>query len=299
MEIPKFHETFAPILNTLKHKGTLSRSDLKQEIINRYYSALTEAQLNEKTSTGELLVANRIGYGLMYLKQAKFIEQPERAMFSITEKGIKALLNNALSVREIRKDKDYVAHADGICTPEKNIGSSDSIISENASPQDLIDSGIEQFEAETKATLIQKLREVNPYIFEIIVTKLFEAMGYGEATVTKKSGDGGIDGVINHDKLGLEKIYIQSKRYAEGNVIGSPEINAFVGAIKHGVRMGIFVTTSSFSKAAREAIVDTGKVIKLIDGRELADLMYHYGVGVQVKKTYSVKEMDEDFFEEN
>ncbi len=123
-------------------------------------------------------------------------------------------------------------------------------------------------------------------------------MGYGDFTVTKKSGDGGIDGVINQDKLGLERIFIQAKRYAENNKIREPLIREFIGAMSRGTKKGIFVTTSTFDESAITKAKDADHVIRLIDGKELTNLMHRYNVGTQIKDTYEVKQIDEDFFEE-
>ena len=166
----------------------------------------------------------------------------------------------------------------------------------DASPQDLIDTGIQEIESEVAAELIDRLRNSDPYYFEVVVLNLFKAMGYGDFEVTQKSGDGGIDGIINQDSLGLEKIYVQSKRYAETNLIQETHIRNFIGAMSSDTMKGIFVTTSSFSQSSVSKADSAQHKIILIDGKQLVDLMYKYGIGVQIKNTYIIKEIDEDFF---
>ena len=167
---------------------------------------------------------------------------------------------------------------------------------ENASPQDLIDSGFSVIESQVKSELLDKLKNIDPYYFEKVILILLKKMGYGDFVETSKSGDGGIDGIINEDQLGLEKIYIQAKRYNE-NKVREKEIRNFIGAMSGDTSKGVFVTTSVFDDSAIKKAHDAHHSIILIDGNKLMDLMHQYGVGVQIRNTYEVKEVDEDFFE--
>jgi len=170
---------------------------------------------------------------------------------------------------------------------------------EKFSPQDMIDRGFADIQGTLKSDLLEKLQGTNPYYFEQVVLDLFQKMGYGDYLGTPKSGDGGVDGIISQDKLGLEKIYVQAKRYAGANKVREPEIRNFIGAMSDGVSKGIFVTTSSFDESAKEKAKNAhNHKIILIDGEQLTDLMIKYSVGVQVKTSYEVKEIDNDFFEE-
>lgn len=137
---------------------------------------------------------------------------------------------------------------------------------------------------------------MDPYAFEKIILILLKKMGYGDFIETAKSGDGGIDGIINEDQLGLEKIYIQAKRYAE-NKVRETDIRNFIGAMSGDTRKGIFVTTSTFDEKAKTKARDAHHTIILIDGSKLVDLMHKYNVGVQTKSVYEVKAVDNDFFE--
>ena len=159
---------------------------------------------------------------------------------------------------------------------------------------------IERYNENVAEELLKRLMLTNPYRFETLMLQLLEKMGYkgtnGESLVTQKSNDGGIDGIINQDPLGLQKVYVQVKRYASDNTVGSPEIEAFHGAftIKHA-RQGVFITTSSFSKGAQEAARQLN--IVPIDGEMLTNLMIQYKVGVQPKEQFELFEIDNDFFE--
>ena len=166
-------------------------------------------------------------------------------------------------------------------------------------PQDMIDVGFECIKNTVKDELHEKLLAVNPYFFEKIVLQLFQKMGYGDFLETPKSGDGGIDGVINQDQLGVERIYIQAKRYADGNKIRETHIRNFIGAMSNDTNKGIFVTTSEFDESAMKKAREAMHKIILIDGEKLVDLMVRYNIGVQIKTTYEIKQVDEDFFDEN
>lgn len=242
------------------------------------------------------MILNRIGWGKAYLKVGKFIQQPERAMIKITEKGKKILEKGTFTLKDLQKDSDYIAHQETKKIEKKLLV--EEITVDNASPQDLIDSGFSTIETQVKNELLDKLKEIDPYYFEKVILILLKKMGYGDFIETGKSADGGIDGIINEDKLGLEKIYTQAKRYNE-NKVREKDIRNFIGAMSGDTSKGVFITTSTFDDSAVKKAREAHHTIILIDGIKLVDLMHQYGVGVQVRNTYEVKEVDEDFFEEN
>ena len=294
MKIPKFHETFIPILEILNNKKTISYNELRKILLSQYYSDLPKELLSERTKTGETLILNRIAWGKTYLKMANFIEQPERAMIKITEKGQHILKKGTLTLQELKKDHDYLSYKEN-----KEFENDKETDIENASPQDLIDSGFSKIETQIKIDLLEKLKKVDPYYFEKIILILLQKMGYGDLLETPKSGDGGIDGIINQDKLGIEKIYIQAKRYNDHKV-RETEIRNFIGAMSGGTSKGVFVTTSEFDESAiRKAKESKHTTIILIDGKKIVDLIYQYNVGLQTTNYYEIKEIDEDFFEGN
>ena len=296
MELPKYHETFIPILEVLSNGEILHYNELRKRVRNKYYSDLPEELLNKKTTTGANVLLDRIGWGKSYLKQGKFLDYPERGMVQITEKGKSALQKGTLTLQELKNDSDFLAHREAKKAEKES--KNDEINVENASPQDLIDSGFSAIDSQVKSDLLEKLRNIDPYYFEKVILILLKKMGYGDFIETSKSGDGGIDGVINEDQLGLEKIYIQAKRYNE-NKVREKEIRNFIGAMSGDTSKGVFVTTSNFDDSAIKKAHEAHHTIILIDGNKLVDLMYQYGVGVQVRNIYEVKEVDEDFFEEN
>lgn len=166
----------------------------------------------------------------------------------------------------------------------------------NASPQDLIDQGFNSIDIQVKDELLEKLKSIDPFYFEKVILILLKKMGYGDFIETSKTGDGGIDGIINEDKLGLDKIYIQAKRYGE-NKVREKDIRNFIGAMSGDTQKGVFVTTSTFDIGAIKKANDAHHSIILIDGIKLVDLMHQYNVGVQIKTVYEVKELDNDFFD--
>jgi len=294
-QLPKFHETFIPILQVLSDGKIISFNGLKHIVYSRFYGGLPDDLLQQRTKSGDVVIMNRIGWGKTYLKQAEMLSQPSRGLVQITEKGRKALEKGSLSLKEIYKDPEFLANRK-ILEERTNRVHEES--ASESSPQDLIDSGFRIIENQVRADLLAKLKQIDPYYFEKVVLKLFEKMGYGDFVETPKSGDGGIDGIINEDKLGLDKIFVQAKRYND-NKVREGEIRNFIGAISRDANKGIFVTTSSFDEKAINKARDAQQKIILIDGNALVDLMLRYGVGVQVKNTFEVKEVDEDFFEEN
>jgi restriction system protein len=289
-DLPKFYDTFIPILTVLQDGQIIHYNDLKKKVRDTFYSNLPVELLALETKSGDQLLLNRIGWGKAYLKQAGMVSIPSRAMVQITEKGLKALEKKSLSLKEVKADPDYIAHEVAKKSDKQN-----EIRNEEASPQDLIDSGVQAIEDDVKVEILERLKTTDPYYFEKVVLELFKNMGYGVPQETAKSGDGGIDGIINQDVLGLEKIYVQAKRYNEGTV-REPAIRNFIGAMNAETYKGIFVTTSRFETKAIQKAKEARHTIILIDGIQLSDLMYSYGIGVQIENTYVVKGVDEDYF---
>lgn len=287
MEIPKFNETFIPILETLRDGKVFASKELIELVEKNYYSKLPAELLEKTTKSGDRLLRNRIAWGKSYLKKGGYIHFPQRGQVQITEKGRTAKLDN-VNLENLQ--------ADGLnfYQPEENDAQPLQLVS--SSPQDLIDHGFDQIDSKVKTELLEKLKETNPYLFEKIILILLNRMGYGDFFLTSKSRDGGIDGVINEDHLGLEKIYIQAKRFTD-NKVREKEIRNFIGAMSGDTTKGIFVTTSSFDEAAEKKAREAHHKIILIDGLRLVDLMHRFNVGVQIKNTYELKSVDTDFFE--
>lgn len=296
MELPKYHETFLPILETMSSVESLNSRELAVRVRDKYYSDLPKDILEQKTSSGANVLLDRILWGKSYLKMAKFLSYPKRGFVQITDKGKQALTSGGVTLSELQDDPDFIKHKNAVQDKKANKTSSEQLNTENASPQDLIDSGFSTIENEVKTELLEKLREIDPYYFEKVILILLKKMGYGDFIETSKSGDGGIDGIINEDKLGLEKIYTQAKRYNE-NKVREKDIRNFIGAMSGDTSKGVFITTSSFDDSAIKKAREAHHSIILIDGSKLVDLMHQYNVGVQVKTIYEIKEVDNDFFE--
>lgn len=288
--LPKFHETFNPILDILKNGETIHYREMVKLVVSKYYSNLPESELKKTTKNGKILINDRISWGKSYLKKGGYIEYPSRGMVKITEKG-KSAIQETLTLKKVQSEDgifDFYKEEDSKIKSEEDIISS--------SPQDLIDEGMLQIESQVKEELLEKLKNIDPFYFEKVILILLNKMGYGEFIETKKTGDGGIDGIINEDMLGLDKIYIQAKRY-DKNKIREKDIRNFIGAMSGDTRKGVFVTTSEFDSGAVKKAKEAHHSIILIDGFKLVNLIHRYNVGVQIKETYEVKEIDSEFFE--
>lgn len=290
-QLPKYHETFIPLLEVLSDGKVVHYKDLEKQVRDKYYGSLPQELLTKKTKSGDILILNRIGWAKAYLKQAEIISQPERAMVQITNKGREILKRDHLTLKELLNDNDFLANR-----KISKVDKETEDLNIEASPQDMIDSGFRSIDAQVKADLLSKLKTTDPYYFQKVVLLLLEKMGYGDFLETPKSGDGGIDGIINQDKLGLDRIYVQAKRYAD-NKVREGDIRNFIGAMSRDASKGIFVTTSTYDDNALKKAHDAGQKIIMIDGSKLVDLMLKHNVGVQVHDVYEVKEVDRDFFE--
>ena len=268
---------------------------MRKRVRDQHYSHLPDELLTQKTKTSSILILNRITWAKLYLKEAGYIVQAERAMLKITKKGLDALAKKELTFRELKNDPDYI-----LCQKGKDKNKAEQELNqdqfESSTPQDLIDQGFSIIEEDIKRELLERLKSIDPFYFEKVILILLKKMGYGDFVETKKANDSGIDGVINQDQLGLEKIYIQAKRYAE-NKIREKEIRNFIGAMSGDTLKGVFVTTSLFDEYATIKAKEAHHTIILIDGAKLVSLMYQLGVGAQTRDIYEIKELDQDFFE--
>lgn len=300
--IPTWHRFMRPLLEVLSDGAIWTKYPLEDEVVRQV--GITETQRAEVLPSGQHRVLNRIGWAMSYLVRAKAIAKPSRAVFQITDTGRRLLAEHpgpitVAALRQIPAFNEYVP-SKGRNSPHAPSPTVDE--EESDDPTELIEAGIQSFESDAAAELIRRLQEQHPDFFEQVVVDLLNAMGYGGAEQRGqrigRSGDGGVDGVIDQDALGLSQIYVQAKRYAADNAVQRPELQGFIGALAgRGARQGVFVTTSRFSQGARDYVDSIPQRIVLIDGPRLAELMIQYRVGVQVKKTYDVVEVDEDYFD--
>ncbi|MGK3950939.1 restriction endonuclease [Microbacterium sp. I2] len=295
MSIPKWHEFMAPVLRVMNDGVTRDRSEITEASANEV--GLSPAEREVTLTTGQPMYANRVGWAISHLTKAGALLRPERGRYVIGEQG-RTLLSGYPAVT--RKDVETVTgyrRARTIAGP--TIETSDDV--ESLDPAELIDQGIKQIHEEVAAELLTRMLAKSPTFFEATVVDLLVAMGYGgaegQARVTSASNDGGIDGVIDQDTLGLSRVYVQAKRYAPDNPVNRPEVQGFVGALSGKADGGVFITTGRFSPGARQYAEAVPTRIILIDGERLTSLMIRFGVGVQTKQTVQIVEIDEDFFE--
>lgn len=251
---------------------------------------------------------NRANWACSSFIKAGLLIRPKRGYYQITDDGLKVNKRNLSSYSE--KDMlewpawaDYQAEIEARKSGQPTASTPDS--ADGPDPIEVMADAERAFNAETETDLRKRLQESSPEFFEKAVIELLWAMGYGGAHGEKqhvgRSGDGGIDGIIRQDALGLTNIYIQAKRYADTNKVGAPEIRNFIGSLdSQGANLGVFITTSSFLPAAQQSAENYrhGKIV-LINGIKLTTLMLTYGVGVQKTREYTLYEIDEDFFEDD
>jgi restriction system protein len=267
---------------------------------------LTQEELKELLPSGKQSVFdNRIGWARTYLKMAGLIEYPKRGHFQITARGKTVLAQtppfiNVAFLRQFPEFLEFYGPQKQASVPEL-LEPHESL---SETPEELVASGYLKLRKQLESDLLGRVKSASPEFFELLVVRLITAMGYGGSLVDAgkaigKSGDGGVDGVIKEDRLGLELIFLQAKRWDNASVT-RPEVQKFVGAL-HGkkARKGIFLTTSTFTKDAREYAEAVETKVILIDGVQLAELMFEYGVGVSTETTYVVKRIDSDFFEDD
>lgn len=304
-EMPTWEEFMIPTLRVLSDGATRHWREFQPLVADA--ANLTDAQKSEVLPSGnQLKYQNRIGWGLSFLTNVGALERPERGHYQITEAGrqLIQLFPNGAKEREIKalgedpRSPIRVYQSTGPRTRAVETVAEAEVSS--MTPIEQVQSGIERIHEEVAAELLERLQGREPGFFEQAVVQLLLAMGYGgttgTGTVTQLSNDGGIDGVIDQDVLGLSRVYIQAKRYAEGNTVGRPDLQAFVGALSGKADSGVFITTSRFSDGAKTYAENVPTRIILIDGKRLTALMIRYGVGVQVRETYKAVELDEDFF---
>lgn len=251
---------------------------------------------------------DRVYWARTHLKKAGLVKIPERGHLQITKSGLDILHENPTKINmkflKSRNITEYIEFVSGKPKETK----SDVILSEeedtNVSPKELIEDGYNKINRDLSDELLSAIMECPPAFFEKLIVDLMLAMGYGgtEGTgqVVGKCNDEGIDGIIKEDKLGLDVIYLQAKRWKKGGTIGPGEVRDFVGSLSVGKgNKGVFITTSTFTKAAEECIKKVSdKQVVLIDGSDLTNLMIKYNVGVSTESSYEIKKMDFDYFEE-
>ena len=303
MAIPDFQTVMLPFLEALQDGQDRIMRELTETLAVRF--GLTDEDCQERLPSGQQTIfSNRVAWAKSHLKNAGLILNPSRGKVCISDAGRQVLLQkpSAINCKFLKQFPTYLTFIGQ--SPGESDGEVDGAVLESVqTPLELLDAAYDTLQKATAEELLAKLRACSPGFFEHVVVRLLRAMGYGgvtgDAAVTGKSGDGGIDGIIREDKLGLDVICIQAKRW-DGSV-GRPVIQGFVGSMDYvRAKKGVILTTSQFTKDAHD-FVDRieGKKVALIDGTKLAKLMIEHNVGVNPTKLYELKEVSNDFFDED
>ena len=311
MPIPDYQTLMRPLLQLAVDGQTHPLRAAVEILANQY--RLTDSERTAMLPSGaQTVFSNRVGWARSYLKQAGALHSPQRGHFVITERGRQLLQQNPLHIRlttlaqfpefqDFKNRRRTIKADNGRDTGQLLDMDSDVIFDDT--PEDILASAYRLLRQNLEQEVLETVKEASPTFFERLVVDLLVKMGYGgnrqdAGRAIGKSGDGGIDGIINEDRLGLDVIYLQAKRWEA--TVGRPDIQKFAGALQgQRAKKGVFITTSNFSREAKEyaRIIDTR--IILIDGEKLAALMVEYNVGVSVVDHYEVKKVDTDYFEGN
>jgi restriction system protein len=300
MTIPDFQAIMLPLLQYASDGKEHSLRDAITYLADVFN--LSDDERKELLSSGQQAVFdNRVGWARTYLKKAGLFISPKRGFFQTTDRGKEILSQNPseINLKFLNQFPEFIEFK---TTKKDNDKSEPEIIeTSETTPQESIEFGYQKIRKELELELLNRVKSCSPDFFERLVVDLLVKMGYGGSRrdagrAIGKSGDGGIDGIIKEDKLGLDIVYVQAKRW-DNTVVGRPEIQKFVGAL-HGqrARKGVFITTSRFSQEAREYVSIIDSKIVLIDGEELAQLMIDNHVGVSTVSIYEIKKIDSDYF---
>jgi len=300
MAIPTFQMVMLPIMKYCAENPHEHRMDeLVEEIIKQF--KLTDGERKQLLPSGKQeIIDNRVGWARSHLKIAGLLEDPKRGYVKITQLGIDIMKKppNDINMKYLNQFDNYKEYYN---SKRNNADIKDNEIEkdiEEIPPLEMIETGIETLNNELAERLLEKIFNNSPAFFEKIVLDLLQSMGYGQGSVTGKSGDGGIDGFINQDALGLEKIYFQAKRFTGDTRVTASMLRDFVGSLTmKNVKKGVFITSTDFPKEAEQQLQSQN--IVLINQQKLLMLMIRYNIGVSLEKAYEIKKLDSDYFPED
>lgn len=300
MAVPKYDEMMSPILKAM--------GDGQERQINEIVGLVADSMqltdddvLHLRPNHTQTLLRYRLGWTSTYLKKARLLRSTRRGYVEITDRGLSVLDQDPPTIDKtyLMQFPEFVEFVNPSKSDEESVEADDS----GDTPEEIIAANYRRLVRDLADQLLESVLGSSPAFFEQLVVDLLLAMGYGSALqdagqAIGQTNDGGIDGYIQEDQLGLDTIYIQAKRWAIDNTVGRPQIQAFVGSLMgEGATKGVFITTSSFSKGADEYARNMQNVrVILIDGQQLAQLMIEHNVGVSVEKTYTIKQIDENYF---
>lgn len=302
MSIPDFQSIMLPLLNIVSAEGPLRTRDAIGKISSHFQ--LSESEVAELLPSGnQRIIENRVGWARTYLKKAGLLVYPQRGLLEVTERGKKVLENppDMINIRFLRQFPEFVEFQTVSGTSDDNESSPEMTNTANSgTPEEVLEASYLSLKRQLLDDILEKIKSCSPAFFENIVVDVLVKMGYGGSRkdagqAIGQSGDEGIDGIINEDRLGLDVIYIQAKRW-QANV-GRPEIQKFTGALQgKRAKKGIVITTSDFSSEAKDFVRNIDAKIVLISGRELCELIWEHNIGVNTSATYELKRIDSDYY---
>lgn len=303
MAIPDFQSIMLPLLQLSDDGKVHYIHDAVNQLADEF--ELTDEERAKLLPSGQQpIFYNRVGWSRTYLKKAGLLEDPKRGYFQITERGNEVLAGSPsrIDMKFLRQFPEYIEFRETVReTTEEEVQEEDL---EGLTPEEALENAYQRIRRDLSEELLSYVLSSTPGFFEKLVVELLVKMGYGgsqrdAARAVGQSGDEGIDGIIDEDRLGLDTIYVQAKKWNKPASIGRPEIQKFVGALQgKKAKKGIFITTTTFSKEAREYASNIDTKVVLIDGTRLTDLMIDFSVGVTPRTQYELKELDTDYFGE-
>ncbi|ALG70127.1 restriction endonuclease [Azospirillum thiophilum] len=305
MAIPDFQTLMLPVLKIAAGGGEVRIRDVV-DILADEFALTDEERAHRVPSKQQTTFGNRVSWAKSYLSKAGLVELTRRAHFRITETG-RQVLNSPPDRITVRFLEQFPAFKEAREGEAEAVAATETVlpVADNPlTPDEVMRQAHARIEASLADEILQRVQSGTPAFFEKTVVRLLITMGYGgsvtelDKALVGKSGDDGVDGVIDQDPLGLDRVYVQAKRYADGNTVGAGAIRDFFGSLNlFKATKGLFVTTSAFTTSARETADRLGTRIVLIDGIQLAKLMIRHEVGCRIEETLHIKRVDEDFFE--
>lgn len=308
MAVPDYQSVMLPLLRFAGEKDGETSTGEAVEVLAKEFG-LTDEDLKEMLPSGiQSTFVNRVGWASTYMKKAGLLEAIRRGYYRITPRGQELLKKQpkAINVKLLKQYPEFLEFQQlkGTRSGDRESSSRATFDVTTATPSEVLETAYENLRDELADELLARLKKSSPSFFERVVVELLVKMGYGGSRADAgkaigKTGDGGIDGIIKEDKLGLDVVYIQAKRW-ENNPVGRPDVMQFAGALQaQRANKGIFITTSRFTDDARSYVSQIGSKIVLIDGEQLTSLMIEHDVGVSTVSMYPVKKIDTDYFDEN
>jgi len=307
MTVPDYQSVMLPLLRFAGEKNEEISTGEAVEVLAKEFG-LTDEDLKEMLPSGiQSTFINRVGWASTYMKKAGLLEATRRGYYRITSRGIELLKKQpkVINVKVLKQYPEFVEFQQlkGTRSGDRESPSHAALDVTTATPSEALETAYENLRDELADELLARIKKASPSFFERVVVELLVKMGYGGSRADAgkaigKTGDGGIDGIIKEDKLGLDVVYIQAKRW-ENNPVGRPDVMQFAGALQaQKANKGIFITTSRFTDDARIYVSQIGSKIVLIDGEQLTSLMIEHDVGVSTISMYPVKKIDTDYFDE-